>query len=48
MTEFKTEYFYMKVTAEQKAIIREQAKESNMNMSEYVWFLVTMDLRKKK
>ena len=36
-------YFYMRLTKEQKLIIKELASIKNMTMSQYIWHLIIKD-----
>ncbi len=39
-------YFYMRLNEDQKELIRESAYKKNMNMTAYIWYLVTEDILK--
>ncbi len=43
----KISYFYMRLSFNQKELLRDLAKKKNMTMAQYVWHLVTKDMEDK-
>lgn len=39
----KTDYFYMRMSSSQKEEIRLLAKNRDMSMTQYIWYLITKD-----
>jgi len=43
----KVDYFYMRISIDQKKLIRELAGRKNMSMTQYIWHLITKDKEEK-
>lgn len=39
----KDAYFYMRISATQKQILKDMALRKNMTMTQYMWHLITKD-----
>lgn len=39
----KLDYFYMRISKDQKKMMKEMSAKKNMTMTQYVWHLITKD-----